>query len=411
MKRLSAVVVGSLLSSVALPGLCPAQAPHVIAEFYGTTAFETLGSSVAIVGDVNGDGYADYLVGAPNAAVGGYVLAGFATLRSGLDGSEIRRFDGASYEEYRGFVAALGDVDGDGIPDYSVAAPTIPIGSWDAAGTIAVFSGATGAFLYEVNGAEANANYGLRVAGIGDVDLDGRSDIAVGVPSHVTMGFVHAGAVLIYSGADGALIRLIEGQRAGGSLGFSVSAIGDVDGDGRADFVAGEPGDGSTIPGAARVISAWTGVQIYGFQGVSTTDLFGFGVAGLGDTDGDGIADVAVSAPAASDASHTECGAIPVFSGATKGVLFTIRGVSDGQRLGTSIAAAGDVDLDGRGDLVVGTTVYSGQAAIPLFQADSTGHETLGEVVAGGGDVDGDGGDDVIFGAPLADLETITLRR
>ncbi|MGE5175388.1 MAG: FlgD immunoglobulin-like domain containing protein [Hyphomicrobiales bacterium] len=406
MRRAYAVLVGSLLSSLVAAAALAATSPLVIKELYGTGQGDELGTSVAIVGDVNGDGYADYLIGVPGATVDGFVAAGYVTLRSGKDGSEIRRLEGGSVAENRGYVAALGDVDGDGVPDYAISSPTLPIGDWTDAGDIVVISGATGAYLYLIDGNENGALYGERVCGIGDVDLDGKSDIAVGVPHHqVGVGIaIDAGAVMIYSGADGSLIRRIEGTQSYGEFGFSVSPIGDVDGDGRADLIVGEPGDGATIHGAAHVISAWTGTQIYGFQSASTTDRFGFAVASLGDVDGDGVADIAVSAPTASYATLTENGAVPVFSGATKSPIFTIHGATNGRHLGAVVRAAGDVDADGRGDIVVDANVYSGGAEEILFQADPNGGETLGEAVAGGGDVNGDGGDDVIIAAPGYDI-------
>ncbi|MGE5179707.1 MAG: FG-GAP-like repeat-containing protein [Bacteroidota bacterium] len=381
-----------------------AQAPPPIATVIGSSGGQMLGKTTAIVGDVDRDGCADYLIGVPYASPNGIAAAGSALLYSGRTGALIHRVDGTSPGEQRAWVATLGDVNRDSIPDYAVAAPLL----FNHMGSIWVMSGATDAKLYEVIGPSPESKFGLIMAGIGDADGDSIPDFAVGSP------YVDRGTVYVLSGADGSVIRQIQGQFSGQYFGFSVAAIGDLDGDGLSDVVIGAPslGDASQ-PGSVQVYSPRRGQRIIGVVSNQLQDGMGYMVAGVGDMDGDGKPDWAASAPWRDESGLTDNGAAWVYSGATGQELYRVEGTADVDHWGASLAGVGLLDNDATPDFAVGSAdahgplgatgaaiVYSGKTGDPILTAGpDPAIPTEGSFLAGGGDVDGDGNDDVMISA------------
>src|SRR5262245_30710714 len=141
---------------------------------------DALGRAVARVGDVDGDAVADFVVGAP-AATGAESAPGYALVISGADGVRIHRLltDGAA-DLFGWAVAGVGDADGDGVPDVLVGEP----GSAPVAGEARLFSGLTGDELLELSSGSGDSwdGFGFAVAGLGDIDGDGHTDFAIGSP-------------------------------------------------------------------------------------------------------------------------------------------------------------------------------------------------------------------------------------
>src|SRR5438132_541885 len=224
------------------------------------------GFSVAGVGDLNHDGVPDVLVGVPHHSNFGadHINAGEAFVFSGRDGSIIFTLTDPDEEEGNrmGYaVASLGDVNGDGIPDLLVGVPKkdTPAGLPDV-GSAYIFSGADGSFIRSLDppaqgGAEANGRFGTAVANAGDVNGDGVSDILIGAPGQ--------GRAYVFDGATGALIRTITSPVAETlpSFGFAVAGGRDVNGDGIPDFVIGAPQAGGK--GAAFVFNGANGTLLY----------------------------------------------------------------------------------------------------------------------------------------------------
>jgi hypothetical protein len=386
----------------------------------GSGALDHLGTSVAIVGDLDGDGIADVLVGIPLANPAALLDAGRVTLLSGASSAVLATIDGSSpFANFGAAVGSAGDVSGDGIPDLLVGAPH-HLSNVPGAGEVRVFSGATGTLLLAIPGSFGDA-LGAAVVGIGDVNGDAVPDVLVGAP--FAAGAV--GLARVFSGAGGLPLATFTGAVSGEFFGFSVAAAGDVDGDSVTDLLVGSaeivcvgppPVACDAGPGTAKVFSGATGTTLFTFTGASNDGQLGCSVAGPGDVSGDGVPDFLVGArhPLAGS------GEARVFSGSSGALLHVLAGSSPLDGFGEAVAGAGDLDADGLADLLVGAPgadpdgpgplgkvgevlLYSGASGTRLASfPGATLYDRFGEAIAGGADLDGDGLPDILAATPLA---------
>ena len=389
---------------------CSSTAQHqVFHRFAGAAAYDEFGSSVGNAGDVNGDGFADVIVGAPKADANG-TNSGSAFVLSGRDGAVLYTFHGAGGDQFGTSVAGAGDVDRDGYADVIVGAPF----AYSTDGAAYVFSGRDGSRLGAWSGSSPGDGLGRSVGGAGDLDGDGYDDVIMGAEK----GLSGNGEAYLYSVRHNTTLHRSVGSAWNDLFGWSVSGAGDVDGDGRADVIVGAP-----IGNYARVISGRPPyATLYTFTGDTAGDQFGRSVSGAGDVDGDGYPDLVIGAPF-DDNAGTSSGSARVFSGSTGVAIRTLSGDASGQQLGWSVCGAGDVNGDGRADVVVGARladgpngwlgtgevrVLSGRDGTMLsrFFGESVG-DSAGFSVGGGGDVDGDGFADVVVGACLANANGV----
>ena len=378
--------------------------------FSGDNAGDQLGFSVGAAGDVNNDGFPDFIVGAPYNDHSG-VDNGSAHVFSGRDGSVLFDFYGDTMNGGFGWsVSAAGDVNADGHDDVVVGAP---FANGSARGGTYVLSGADGSMLFKLVGESAGDNFGWSVDGAGDVNQDGFDDIIIGIPLDDEHGDA-SGSAIVVSGRDGSTLYTLRGNVDGDEFGISVSAVGDINNDGFADVVVGahaSDGHGASS-GSARVFSGADGAVIYTFEGDSAGDRFGISVSSAGDVDGDGVTDIIVGAHF-DDNNGDESGSARVFSGIDGSMLFTLEGDGERDFFGYSVSGAGDVNDDGFADVIVGAYdddnngVDSGSARVFLgpngavlctFVGDSPS-DFFGNSVSGAGDVNNDGYADLIVGA------------
>jgi hypothetical protein len=504
------------------------------AQLESDQASTWLGGSVAGAGDVNGDGYADVIVGASGYDAdesdegAAFVFFGSA---SGIanedcdDSSPPRCNPGAAAAQFESdqegaqlgnSAAGAGDVNGDGYADVIVGAwrydtgkePSnaactadrdpypcctgVGQGTCDDDGAAFAFLGSAsgiegcigssparcnpGAAAAQLESDQANPQLGNSVAGAGDVNGDGYADVIVGAFTYNKLGATNEGAAFVYRGGASGIASgnpstagaKLESDQLGAELGFSVAGAGDVDGDGYADVIVGaaEYDAGETDEGAAFVyLGGASGIA----DGDSTpaaaqleSDQAGAGlgqsVARAGDVDGDGYADVIVgsylydtgkanAACTAVDVPYPCCTGVGTGTCDDEGAAFVFRGSDSGiedcddsspprckpgaaaqlesdqsnAELGWSVAGAGDVNGDGYADVIVGAPRYdadeSDEGAAFVFVGTASGivdgdpstaaarlesdqaDAQLGTSVAGAGDVNGDGYADVIVGA------------
>jgi PKD domain/FG-GAP repeat len=330
-------------------------------------------------------------------------------------------------------VAGLGDVNGDGVPDFATGLVTAPEGAGGNAVSARVYSGADGTLLWEIQRPAHTCVESINsVATAGDLTGDGRSEFIVGTPraSQMDCGVGDdAGVVRIFNGATGLIFSQRQGN-PGDLLGWSVAGVEDVNGDGTPDLVLGAPGAGGGAGRVDLVSGTAAGALLGQAHGEAAGDAFGWSVAAVADLSGDGRPDALVGAPfAQGQAGSIGLGAGRAYAYAwrTPGGFvrhLTVMGDGTDDALGYAVAGAGDVTQDGRAEFVAGAPgvdrsapVDPGDGYARLYSgADGTALRTwggaapgpgphhlgdlLGFAVAGLGDCDGDGQMDVAVGAP-----------
>lgn len=323
----------------------------------------------------------------------------------------IHTFTGAVTGDQFGWVAEnIGDITGDGVNDLVITAPGNDTGGTNR-GRVYVYNGVTGALVFPPIGGTLNGGrFGDSVNAAGDVDGDGVPDIIIGAST----SSLSRGRVAVHSGADGSEIHVWLGEVTSDRLGFDVSGLGDIDGDGRSDLLIGAIGHDTagTSAGRAYVYSGMTGALICSIDGEGAGDAFGSGVAAVGDLDDDGIPDFVVAAQSYGPTATAGTGRAYVYSGADCLVpgpmtpMFVLNPLpSPAAQFGQWFVDGGhDVDNDGTPDIYISdysanrAYVFSGAtgAQIRIYSGDGSGGFGIGRMA---GDVDQDGWADMILAA------------
>ncbi len=399
-----------LLSALAL--LC-APATHVDAQtalyvFDGDRPTDNAGSAVDTLGDIDGDGFDDILVGIGSASGPGGMNAGRVKVYSGANGSVMYSFGGDFPGDQLGAAAsAAGDVNGDGVMDFIAGAPKNNNAAIRA-GLARVYSGADGSTLYTFEGVGPADHFGISVSGAGDVNGDGFADVIVGAPKISGVNVAGPGFARVFSGANGSILYEKVGSASNAGVGRSVSGIGDLNSDGFDEFMIGTPKKlvGLNRRGGVDVYSGIDGTVLHSFDGDFLTRGLGQSLGCAGDVNGDGTPDIisgAVNGPGSD-------GDARVFSGIDGAVLYTLAGPNNqGLEYGAAVSSAGDVTGDGRSDFMIAegyaapsgrVSVYSGATGSLFHTFDGKNSDLIGRSVSAGGDVNGDGFPELLIGAP-----------
>ncbi len=402
----------------------------------------SFGMSVA-GGDLNVDGFADLVVGAPDFD-DAFFDEGSASLyfgsAVGLNTAAAWTVTSDQEDAELGYSVAVGDVNGDGFGDVIVGSI-----SWEddvatpGEGQVSVFHGTAGtpdtvpAWTAQVD--ESGDFFGFAVASAGDVNADGFDDVIVGTPFFDASSADGGGAWMYLGSATGAEAEASwhkESDQAGSQHGFSIASAGDVNGDGFDDVVVGAPyyesSDATAEEGRALLfLGSASGLEelpVWTAEGELGGATFAWSVASAGDVNGDGFDDIVVGAPYYTDTLYAE-GAAFVYFGSAAGPD-TVAGWSVVSQqyatlFGFSVDSAGDMNDDGFDDVAVGAPYYAdvpiaegtafvfyGSAAGPSTIQDLTAESDqvepfFGFAVTSIGDVNGDAYDELVVGAPWWD--------
>jgi len=224
------------------------------------------------------------------------------------------------------------------------------------AAAAAQVGGSSEAF-YHINGNSTDQQFGRSVAYLGDLDQDGIDDILVGSPRSDPGGIFNAGSVFVYSGADGSLLRQWDGVHASQEFGSVVAGLQDTNADGIPEVLVGAPEswpNGINYAGSAYMYSGGTGALIREWNGSHVAARFGSSIADAGDINQDGVPDIIIGSEGATVGANLFVGSAFVYSGFTGALLIQHDGVDGSDNFGASVAGVGDINNDGFPDIAVG---------------------------------------------------------
>jgi hypothetical protein len=406
------------------------------------------GTDMAFIGDFQGDGFSDFIIGAAKYDVGanldeGAVFTAFGNA-IGLSFTSAISNVGQAGAEFGGAVAGAGDVNGDGFGDVLVGAPLWNnLGSTDEGIAYVYLGNSSGLFTTPStslthNTIQNQAFFGSALSTAGDVNGDGYSDIIIGSYGSINGVLSNAGKVHIYYGssagiASTASLVLTTPNQADAEFGKAVATAGDLNGDGYADVIIAAPGFDTPTVNEGRTYVYYgssTGLQTTATtidDANHTNAFFGNSIGSAGDVNGDGFTDILVGCALYNQAFTAE-GAAFVYHGApgsiTEANSVILENTTENSSFsGLSVSRAGDVNADGFDDILIGVPLlneissadvgsvflyYGGPSGLPLspsvtFDEVNSAFARFGESISTAGDINGDGYSDIIIGCPNCD--------
>jgi hypothetical protein len=427
------------------------------ASFLGERPNSRSGTSVAGLGDVNGDGIDDIIIGASDDNEWGMLsgqaylfLGGPFGLKRGLSLSEADASFYGNQDGLAGFsVAGAGDVNNDGLNDILIGSYNDPDGALQAGKAYLIFGKRTG-WEMDTSLSSASASFmgtmphmqcGFSVAGAGDVNKDGFDDILIGSKlGRVYLFFGKASGWTQNRQLPTADVSFTEEGPVEG-IGDSVAGAGDVNGDGYEDILLGAPLNDENAPdsGQTYLILGRSGPWLpdvlltnadASFLGESENDRSGISIAGGGDVDGDGYDDIVIGADGHSQVAMHGGKSYIIFGRSSgwsmdtrlSGPVVSFMGDDEGDQIGNPLSSAGDLNMDGLDDILISSPfngengVQSGKVHlifgrrtgwgvnVSISKANAsfmgeTGGDNAGSSLAAAGDVDGDGLNEIVLGA------------
>ncbi|MFC3175502.1 VCBS domain-containing protein [Novosphingobium bradum] len=406
-------------------------------------------------------------------------------LNSVLSGNLGIRFSPAAFGDFASlapghpvapWLGSTADLNGDGKADLILGASASDVNGLDSGRVFVTLGGlATGTTTalgasaqLIIDGAAAGDHAGTAVAGLADMTGDGRGEILIGAPGVDVAGATDAGSAYVVFGRGAGEISLvaidaglggfaIRGEAAGDAAGSSVLSVGDLNGDGRADFLVGAPGNDAAALDAGAAYVVWgkdttapvnladvaSGIGGFKIIGGAAGDLAGTWLGTVGDMNGDGLNEILIGSPNTGSGKDKGGAVFVVFGKATGTAVdlkalgsngFAINGIrgdsktgARGDNMGDAVSGIGDVNGDGRADLLIGAPtaghayVVFGKAGTGSIDAAQVkaglgGFEIVPEAakdldqlsVTGGRDLNRDGIADFVIGAPSASTNGTT---
>jgi hypothetical protein len=352
-----------------------------------------LGAAVARAGKVNGDAYGDIIVGAPwydNAHVDAgraYVFFGKAT---GLNAQPAWTADGDQDGALFGFsvgssqpsgssvAVAAGSFNGDNYADVVVGAPDYDDGQRDEGEVFVYHGSATGPAATPSRRLQVNKDYaelGRSLAGVGRTNNDAYLDLLVGAGGYdvVNAGAVVASkglAAVFYGSSAGVALTpswSVNGDAEGCFFGSTVASAGDLNNDGYGDFLVAAwpraPAVGGQAPGYVFAYksssSGPVATPLFSIQTPEAVSDFGYALGSAGDWNGDTVPDILVGAPLHVESGQFRAGRVAVYKGNLTGAvasapLYSVVGIENGGLAGFAVSSAGDLNNDGKADILIG---------------------------------------------------------